>query len=491
MKISIITVTLNSEKTIRDTINSVLSQDYKNFEHIIVDGGSKDETLNILNQYNNKKVKIYRKNKLGIYESINFGIKKSKGKFISILNSDDIFHSNKTISKYIKSINNFKNIDIFLGNVAYFSHNNYYKINRFYSAKNFKIWKMNYGIMPPHPASIISKKSYIKYGFYKKNFKIAGDFELFLRFLCIKKARFKILNQTIIRMRTGGISGKNLLSYFISTFEIIKSFKINKIKYNIVNIFLRIPVKIIQLFFYNTNNINYSFELFRPILFRNYYLDNSFKIIKKIDRNLMKKNFILSGMNLAFLGYYANKELFLSKNLFHWPDGIWVKNHINIKKIPGRELIQKMKAFKNINQINVLGNLSEKSKKFLEKKFKLKVKHTILPFGNIKKISENKIYLPKNSLTFITLPTPKQEKLANILTKYNKHFKIICIGASIAISSGEEKPVPNIIKNYEFLWRLRTDFLRRLKRILETLLFYFKGKYIYKVFNNLRFIRFE
>ena len=89
------------------------------------------------------------------------------------------------------------------------------------------------------------------------------------------------------------------------------------------------------------------------------------------------------------------------------------------------------------------------------------------------------------------MPTPKQEKLANILTKYNKHFKIICIGASIAISSGEEKPVPNIIKNYEFLWRLRTDFLRRLKRILETLLFYFKGKYIYKVFNNLRFIRFE
>ena len=90
-------------------------------------------------------------------------------------------------------------------------------------------------------------------------------------------------------------------------------------------------------------------------------------------------------------------------------------------------------------------------KKFLQKKFKINVIHKKLPFGDIDKISKKRIYLPKNTLTFITLPTPKQEQLANNLSKYNKNFKIICIGASISIASGDERPVPAIIKNYEYL----------------------------------------
>ena len=91
----------------------------------------------------------------------------------------------------------------------------------------------------------------------------------------------------------------------------------------------------------------------------------------------------------------------------------------------------------------------------------------------------------------ITLPTPKQEKLAYFLAKKNKNYKIICIGASIAIASGEEKKVPNILKNYEFLWRLRTDFFRRLKRIIETFIYYIKGKFIKKIFKKTRFIIIE
>lgn len=491
MKISIITVTLNSEKTIRDTINSILSQDYKNLEHIIVDGGSKDKTLSILDKYKSKKVKIYKKKNFGIYKSINFGIKKSKGKFILILNSDDIFHSNKTISKAYKKLKDSKNIDIFLGNVAYFSHNDYFNINRFYSSKRFKIWKMKFGLMPPHPASFISRRSYNKFGTYNENFKIAADFELFLRFLYLKKLNFKILDQTVVRMRTGGISGKNLFSYWISTKEIIKSFKINNIENYFFNIILRIPAKINQLLFFNRKKINDQFKIFKLILYKDYYLNNSFKIVKKISSSLIKKNFILSGMNLAFLGYYANKEILISKTLFHWPDGIWVKNHFNTEKIPGRELIKNMQTFGYINKIYVLGKLSNNSKKFLEKKFKIEIIHKDLPFGSINEISKRRIWLPKNSLTFITLPTPKQEKLANILSKYNKNYKIVCIGASIAIASGDEKQVPNILKNYEFFWRLRTDFFRRSKRILETLIYYFKGKYIDNMFKNLRFIKFD
>ena len=102
MKISIITVTLNSSKTLRDTLNSVLSQTYKNIEHIIVDGGSRDETQAILKRYPNKNKKVYTKKGSGIYAAINYGIKKSKGDFITILNSDDFYQSEITIKNVVK-----------------------------------------------------------------------------------------------------------------------------------------------------------------------------------------------------------------------------------------------------------------------------------------------------------------------------------------------------------------------------------------------------
>ena len=127
-------------------------------------------------------------------------------------------------------------------------------------------------------------------------------------------------------------------------------------------------------------------------------------------------------------------ENFFQKILFHWPDCIWLKKHIEIKKIPGRDLIKNLRIPKNIKRILVLGNLSEKSKNFLQRRFKLKIQNQKLPFGNINKILKTKIKLIDKSLTLITLPTPKQEKLAYYLSKKNSKYKIICIGASIAIA---------------------------------------------------------
>ena len=491
MKISIITVTLNSDQTIRDTLNSVFSQTYKNIEHIIIDGGSKDQTLPLLKRYPNKKKKIFIKKNFGIYKSINYAIKKSNGKFICILNSDDIFQSNTIVENLVKIISKNKKTNIFFGNVAYFDNSDYYNITRFYSASGFKRWKMKFGLMPPHPASFIKREVYQKYGSYNENFKIAADFELFLRFIFIERINFKILDQTIVRMRSGGISGKNLKSYWISTIEILKSFQINKLSSNLFFIIMRIPAKINQLFIFNKDRINQSFKLFQFLFEKNYYHNNSFKILSKTKIIPFKKNFILSGMNLAFLGYFANNEVFAEKNLFHWPDGIWLKKHIDIEKIPGRDLIRNLKIPSDIKKILVLGKLSNHSKYYLEKKFKLKVINKELPFGPIEKIIKTKIKLYKKSITLITLPTPKQEKLALYLSKKYTNYKIICIGASVAIASGEEKQVPDIFKNYEFLWRLRNDFFRRSKRIIETFVYYLKGRYINKIFHKMRFVKID
>ena len=120
MKISIITVCLNSEKTIRDTINSVLSQSYKNIEHIFVDGGSTDKTLDLLKRNPNKNKKIFLKRNSSIYEAMNFGIKKSSGNIIQILNSDDVLENSMIIDEVIKKVKKFPDINIFLGNVVFF-----------------------------------------------------------------------------------------------------------------------------------------------------------------------------------------------------------------------------------------------------------------------------------------------------------------------------------------------------------------------------------
>ena len=244
---------------------------------------------------------------------------------------------------------------------------------------------------------------------------------------------------------------------------------------------MRIPAKLKQILLFNEKKINRNFGLFKIFFDFDNFVRKTFIIINNTKKIPFTKNFILSGMNLAFLGYYAIGKVYPSKNLYHWPDGIWAKRFINVKKIPGRKIINELTIPNKINKILVLGNITKKSKEFLYRKYKRKIKSLPLPYGNIETIKKVKIILPKNALVFITLPTPKQEQLAYHLSKKNRDFKIICIGASIAIASGEEKKVPTYLKNYEFFWRLRSDTFRRVKRLIETFYYYSRAK----IFSNL------
>ena len=187
MKISIITVCLNSEATIIDTINSVNSQSYKNIEHIFIDGGSKDKTLEIIRKNPNKKKKIAILKGSNIYEAMNLGVKKSTGNIIQILNSDDILYSNTIIEKTVSKIKRFPKYDFYFGNVVFFSNNNFYKVKRFFTADYKKINNLINGDMPPHPASFVRREVYKNCGSYDVNLEIASDFDFFLRTIFIKK----------------------------------------------------------------------------------------------------------------------------------------------------------------------------------------------------------------------------------------------------------------------------------------------------------------
>ena len=481
MKLSIITVTLNSKKTIISTLNSILSQTYKNIEHIIVDGGSTDGTIEIIQEYTHHNKKIIFKKGMGIYESMNAGIKASTGDLVSILNSDDIYQNEKTIETTMDLINKNPDYPIYLGDVVYFKDTSFFDIYRYYKAKNFKKWHLKIGLMPPHPPSFIKKSIYEKYGLYYEKFKIASDFEIFLRLIYLNNLKFYKLNKVIVRMRIGGISGRNLQSYIISSLEIIKSFEINNLKTNLFNILLRLPSKILQYLILERKKLNSDFRLFK-IKFGEKFLENSFKIIKDAKYIPYDTNFILSGLNLAFLGYYFKEEIPYHNKIIHWPDGLFAKTIFDrIDKIPGRLIMQNMKLPNSIDKIIVLGNLSKQNMNFLTEKFKKPIEHFNLPYGNFEYIKNHiNLKIGKNTIIFLTLPTPKQEQIAIELSKKSDYFKIICIGASISIASGQEKVVPKSLENFEFLWRLRTDPIRRSIRLFESMFYFAKGKYIQK-----------
>ncbi len=207
---------------------------------------------------------------------------------------------------------------------------------------------------------------------------------------------------------------------------------------------------------------------------------NKLKFITKANQINFKKNFVLSAFNLAFIGSWVSKEIKIYNELFCWPDGLFKNTFLeNIPKLPGRDLIKNIKIPNNFDTIRVIGNSSELVEKFLFKKFHYKkFINNKLPYGKIMDIKKLCNYkLSKNELTLITLPTPKQEIIAEQLKKNNKHFHIVCIGGGLRMASGEEKPPPKLFENYglETIWRLRNETFRRVKRLVISFYYFLVG----------------
>jgi glycosyltransferase involved in cell wall biosynthesis len=322
MKLSIITTCLNSERTIRFTLNSILSQSYKNIEHIIIDAGSTDGTKKILNKYNHRQKKIFTLKNSSIYQAINFGIKKSTGDYIAILNSDDIYNSNTIIEKVVKIIKK-KKFDLYLGDVVFIDKNKFLEPVRFYSAKGYERVMIKKALMPPHPATFVSKRVYERYFLYNENLKIASDFDFFLNTLMKLKLNFFYINDVIVRMRLGGVSTKNFYSFLINSYEIYKSFKINNMSVPYFYIILRLVPKFKQLIYFSKKKINRKFELPKFNFEKEYFYSREIKIVKDL-KNIINKNFVLSGLNLSFLGSYAGNKVKIYKELYviNLPDSI-------------------------------------------------------------------------------------------------------------------------------------------------------------------------
>ena len=246
MKISVITVCFNSEKTIADTIDSVLAQTYADIEYIIVDGASSDGTASIIQQYGTAVTHFISEPDKGIYDAMNKGVRAATGDVICILNSDDIYIHNNVIANIAEEFNSHSNTDIIFGDLEFRSADlsTVVRVCRF---RYFRPLLLRFGWMPPHPATFVRRHLYDDHGLYSLDYTISSDYEIFVRWLMVNKASWKHIPGKLISMRVGGASTASLRSSLRLNLEIVKACKENGIYTNIVLVLLKIPFKLMEL----------------------------------------------------------------------------------------------------------------------------------------------------------------------------------------------------------------------------------------------------
>jgi glycosyltransferase involved in cell wall biosynthesis len=247
MKVSIITVCFNSAATIRDTIESVLSQSYPDIEYIVIDGGSRDETMAIVSEYSGQIAKIVSEPDKGIYDAMNKGVRYSTGDIVGILNSDDFYESTRAVEEIVSCFHAEPSPDIVFGDVVFVEPDNLKKIVRYYSSKQFRPWKLRFGWMPPHPATFIRKEAYASIGDYSLSYRISADYEMFVRLLLVARLRWKRVDRVVVRMRAGGISTAGLSSTIRLNREIVRACRENGVYTNLAMVLSKMPIKLLEM----------------------------------------------------------------------------------------------------------------------------------------------------------------------------------------------------------------------------------------------------
>jgi glycosyltransferase len=243
-KISIITVTYNSALTITDTLKSVQSQDYPNIEHIIVDGNSQDDTIKIIKSFPHVSKWISEKDS-GLYDAMNKGVQLATGDIIGILNSDDIYAHSSVLSKVGERFMS-NNIDALYGDLYYVNAENTNKVVRIWKSGKFKRSNFNYGWMPPHPTFFVKKEVYTKAGNFNVSLKRSADYELMLRILVKYKFKAEYLQDVLVKMRTGGVSGSSWEGRLKANLEDRMAWKINNLEPYFFTLYLKPFRKLFQ-----------------------------------------------------------------------------------------------------------------------------------------------------------------------------------------------------------------------------------------------------
>tara|TARA_B000000532_G_scaffold226690_1_gene205157 strand:+ start:1836 stop:2606 length:771 start_codon:yes stop_codon:yes gene_type:complete len=228
-KISIVTISYNSSKTIRDTIDSVLIQDYENIEYIIIDGKSTDDTIEIIKSYGDRISYFITEEDDGLYDAMNKGVRAATGDVVGILNSDDFYYNNHVISD-VAEVFTFNDVDSVYGDLLYVDTIDTDSIRRYWKSGDFQLKSMRKGWTVPHPTFFVKKDIYNKYGLYSIRLKSASDYEMIIRLLFKNRISVSYLPKILVKMRIGGISNYSIWNRLRGNNEDYISWKMNGLR---------------------------------------------------------------------------------------------------------------------------------------------------------------------------------------------------------------------------------------------------------------------
>jgi glycosyltransferase len=248
MKITIITVSFNAANTIQDALSSVAAQTYPQIEHIVVDGGSTDGTMQRVDQYPHVARKISEMDD-GIYHAMNKGLALATGEIIGILNADDQYADQHVIQKVMEVFEN-PDVEAVYGNLVFVDPVDTFRIVRRWHSSPHQPQDFYYGWMPPHPTFFVRKSIYEKYGHFDTRLKSAADYELMLRLLLKHRIRSQHIPHTLIHMRNGGKSTASLRNRLIANKEDREAWKMNELKPHFFTLILK-PLRKLNQFFFN------------------------------------------------------------------------------------------------------------------------------------------------------------------------------------------------------------------------------------------------
>jgi glycosyltransferase involved in cell wall biosynthesis len=255
MKVSIITVVFNNVGTIKSAITSVLAQTYRDIEYIIIDGGSTDGTLEIIESFGDKIDSVVSGPDQGIFDAMNKGLAMVTGEVIAFLNSDDFYSGERVIEKIVSEFKN-DSADAVFGDLHYVHAQDPEKIFRCWVSGRYKAGSFLYGWMPPHPAFFVRKNVYERHGKFNTDFKTAADYELMLRFVHVNKIKINYVPEVLVKMRIGGVSNSSLRNRVLANLEDRRAWEINGVKPYFFTLFLKPLRKLSQ--FINHPSENYE-----------------------------------------------------------------------------------------------------------------------------------------------------------------------------------------------------------------------------------------
>lgn len=245
LKISIITVTYNAESTINNCIESVIGQNYRNIEYIIIDGASTDKTVQIIEKYKNQIAVFVSEPDNGIYDAMDRGIKLATGDIVGTLNADDFFTDNNVLSQVAEAFSN-PEVSITYGDLDYINTDG--SIVRKWRSGEYRDGMFNSGWMPPHPTFYCKRNLFHQFGFYSLEYGTAADYELMLRFIHLNKVNAFYIKKVMIRMNVGGVSNKSYSNRVQGLLFDYKAMRNNGIRFPLVTLIFKPLRKIIQYF---------------------------------------------------------------------------------------------------------------------------------------------------------------------------------------------------------------------------------------------------